>query len=172
MSVRMDIITMIRDPYERFISNFNFKLDNQCQDSMTPYEWSHLNFRRDEMGNKVPVVDDGDGPSSSSSFSLYNNNSCYEEQLDYNLRRRSRPIAQFGKVVKNVNAFRLNFNKPNYYTAFLNGFASNDDGINDNDDGIIDNDDEKDNDSDKDKDKDKNNKKNNEYSFDYFAFGM
>ena len=112
----LEVITIIRDPYERFISNFIYTPDNKGR--VGPLEWAQKDYKRLKGrfgGFEVPPKKqtprhDGRRPGRPTPIVLPSHNN----------------ITQYGKVITNVN-FRVNYNKPNYYTAYLNGLAQNDD---------------------------------------------
>ena len=101
---------MIRDPYDRFLSNFNFKVDREFKLNNSeafdpgisdPLGWAHVNLIRQKgWSTKKPV-----GVSTTV----------------------HPPSYQYGEQVPHGSFFSVNINKPNYYTAFLNGLAENTD---------------------------------------------
>jgi len=117
---KIDIITIFRDPYERFLSNFYFRLDNPSKNYTDILEWAHLDLVR----KKESV----------------------ESFLKPTGNRMHLPNVQYGEEVRHAFYFSVNYNKPNYYTAFLNGLAENTD--------------------------DKGVYKKAPFDFDYFAFGL
>ena len=110
----IELITILRDPYERFISNFNFLLDNINRDKINddneygPLEWSQKDFIR-KRGSVYPIE-----------VNVKN------KMGGTHIRIGNKPTIQYGKVITNVD-FHLNHNKPNYYVSYLNGFAQNGD---------------------------------------------
>ena len=105
LQANMDMITIMRDPYDRFISNFYFNYDNPREDYSDPLGWAHLNLERragsDESHENLNT------PTNAKHASAQSLN-----------------VIQYGAPVVR-KAFRVNYNKPNYYTAFLNGLNEN-----------------------------------------------
>jgi len=105
---KIDLITMLRDPYDRFLSNFNFKLDNSGAfepDIFNPLEWAHLDLIRKK--GKV---------------------TAFRKPVGISTTVQS-PSYQYGEQVPHESYFSVNYNKPNYYTAFLNGLTENTDDL-------------------------------------------
>jgi len=96
---KIDLITMIRDPYDRFLSNYNFTSDTYgiFGGISDPLEWAHVDLTR-QKGQTI------------------------EKQKS---TRVHPPSYQYGEQVPTGSYFSVNFNKPNYYTAFLNGLTEN-----------------------------------------------
>ena len=97
----IDVITILRDPYDRFLSNFHFQLDNIGNNYNDPMEWAHLDLIR-KKGH-------------------------YKAFVKPNKRVEHLPHYQYGEITPHSLYFSVNYNKPNYYTAFLNGLAENTD---------------------------------------------
>jgi hypothetical protein len=103
---KIDLITVLRDPYDRFLSNFNFKLDNFDAFNpriSNPLEWAHLDLIR-RKGKFKP----------------------FRKPVGKSTTVDS-PSYQYGEQVPHDSYFSVNYNKPNYYTAFLNGLTENTD---------------------------------------------
>ena len=98
---KIDVITILRDPYDRFLSNFHFQWDNIGNNYDDPMEWAHLDLIR-KKGNTISFVKP-------------------------NKRVEHLPHYQYGEITPHSLYFSVNYNKPNYYTAFLNGLAENTD---------------------------------------------
>jgi hypothetical protein len=98
---KIDVITILRDPYDRFISNFYFPLDNPGINYDDPMKWAHLD--------------------------LIQKNGKYNSFVKPNKRKVHLPHYQYGEKIPHSFHFSVNYNKPNYYTAFLNGLAENTD---------------------------------------------
>jgi len=123
----IDIVTILRDPYDRFVSNFHFRPDSPSGFKGDIAEWALLDLeRRDLYRSSVKR------PSSKRSHENRTRGTQYGEALTYQ------------------TALSVNYNKPNYYTAFLNGMANNHDDFNTTN----------------------NIEYENNYGFDYFAFGL
>ena len=90
----MDLITCLRDPYDRFVSNLYFQLAipkrTQIPDNLKHADRPHL------------------------AVQYYAKNP--KEWMDLN-------YTQSAPIIPKYQTFALNFNKPNYYTAFLNGLG-------------------------------------------------
>lgn len=103
---KIDFITILRDPYDRFLSNFYFHYDNPGDNYDDPMEWAHLDLIR-KRGSAYSFVKP-------------------------NKRTVHLPHYQYGEITPQSFYFSVNYNKPNYYTAFLNGLAENTDDAGDN----------------------------------------
>ncbi len=98
---KIDLITVLRDPYDRFLSNFYYSFDNPQKLYDDPIQWAHLDLIRKRRSD--------------------------ESFVKSNKRRRHPQNHQYGEEVPHSFYFSVNYNKPNYYTAFLNGLAENTD---------------------------------------------
>jgi len=123
----IDIVTILRDPYDRFVSNYHFRSDSPSGFMGDIAEWALLDLERRDLYR--------------SSIKRPLSKEAHED------RTRG---TQYGEALPYQTALSVNYNKPNYYTAFLNGMANNHDDF-----------------------KTTNNTEyENNYGFDYFAFGL